>query len=241
MEGDRMRSRIRVIATAAMLVMAVTGPAAASHTPPGEPFVPEYVETETFLHCNGATKVGNVHATLDGNRVAFDTTKPTASYTTGAGCGTVDTFFGGTTDNNPIYDFPIRGTFTGNIDNITIRFWAIDFTASRALEEFTVDLHLVIDGVPILARNADGTATPAHAPTISSETGISRLYEVTVTKVGLNSLTDHTQEHEIELTAYTKYVDGSGGLVWVYDAAEIDSGLVINDTTPSPVKVPRNA
>jgi hypothetical protein len=235
-----MHSRIRIVATAALLVMGLAGPATASHTLPGEPFVPEYVETATYLHCNGATKVGNVHATADGNRVAFDTTKPTASYTTGAGCGTLDTFLLGTADHNPIYDFPVRGTFTGNINNITVRFWAIDFTASRALEEFTVDLHLVIDGNPILVRNADGTATPAHAPTIASSTGISRLYEVTVTKIGLDTLEAHETEHEIELTAYTKYVDGSGGLVWVYDAAEIDSGFVINDTTPSAVKIPRN-
>jgi len=233
-----MRSRIRVIATAAFLVMAVGGPAAATHTPPGEPFVPEYIETEEFLHCNGATKVGNAHATVDGTRVAFDTTKPTASYTTGAGCGTVDTFLAGTSNHNPIYDFPVRGSFTGNIDNITVRYWGIDFCGSRALEEWTVDLHLVIDGVDILTRTP---ATNAYAPTINSSTGISRLYEVTVTKVGLNTLADHTAEHEIELTVYPKFVDGSGCVIWVYDAAEIDSGLVINDTTPSPVKVPRNA
>ena len=232
-----MRSRIRVIATAAMLVMAVTGPAAATHTPPGEPFVPEYIETEEFLHCNGATKVGNLHATVDGTRVAFDTTKPTASYTTGAGCGTVDTFLAGTSNHNSIYDFPVRGSFTGNINNITIRYWGIDFCGSRALEEWTVDLHLVIDGVDILTRTP---ATNASAPTINSSTGISRLYEVTVTNVRLNTPADHTIEHEIELTVYPKFVDGSGCVIWVYDAAEIDSGLVINDTTPSAVKVPRN-
>lgn len=235
-----MNNRIKAFASAAVLVMGLAGPAGAAHTPEGEEFVPEYTETATYLHCNGSTKVGNVHATLDSNRVAFDTTKPTASYTTGAGCGTVDTFFIGTTNNNPIYDFPIRGTYTGNIDNITVRFWAIDFTGSRASNQFSVDLHLVIDGVDILARNADGTATQAYTTVTPSETGIARLYEVTITKVGLSSLEDHTMEHEIELTAYTKFVDSSGGLVWVYDAAEIDSGLVFNDTTPAAKKVARN-
>ena len=235
-----MNNRIKGFASAAVLVMGLAGPAGAAHTPEGEVFVPEYTETATYLHCNGGTKLSNAHATVDGVRVAFDTTKPTASYTSGAGCGTVDTFFGGTANHNPIYDFPIRGTYTGNINNITVRFWAIDFTASRALNEFTVDLHLVIDGTEILARNADGSAVEAHAPAIASETGIARLYEVTITKVGLSSLEDHTMEHEVEMTAYAKYIDGSGGLVWVYDAAEIDSGLVFNDTTPSAVKVPRN-
>jgi hypothetical protein len=233
-----MRNAIRKVVTASFLVMAIGGPAAATHTPAGEVFVPEYVETAEYLHCNGATKVGNVHATAEDNRVAFDTKKPTASYTTGAGCGTIDTFLAGSADHNPIYDFPVRGTFTGNIDNITIRYWGIDFCGSRALEEWTVDLHLVIDGIPILSREP---ATEAHAPTINSSTGISRLYEVTVTKVGFNTLADHTAEHEIELTVYPKFVNGSGCVIWVYDAAEIDSGLVFNDTTPSAVKIPRNA
>ena len=232
-----MNKRIRAIATAAVLVMALGGTASATHTLEGETFVPEYVETAEYLHCNGATKVGNAHATVDGNRVTFDTTKPTASYTTGAGCGTVDTFAAGATNNNPIYDFPVRGTFTGNIDNITIRYWGIDFCGSRAADQWTVDLHLVIDGVDILTRTP---ATNAYAPTVNSSTGITRLYEVTVTKVGLNTAADHATEHEIELTVYPKFVDGSGCVVWVYDAAEIDSGLVINDTTPADVKVPRN-
>ncbi|MGH2710745.1 MAG: hypothetical protein ACRDH9_06025 [Actinomycetota bacterium] len=228
--------RIRSIATAAVLVMAMAGPAGASHTPPGEPFVPEYIETPTFLHCNGATKLSNVHALVEGNFVQFNTTAPTASYTTGAGCGTVETFVGSTVPDNPAYDFPVEGTFTGNIKNLTVRFWAIDLAGSRALEEFTVDLSLAIDGETILTHGTD-----AHAPTIASSTGISRLYEVTVTNIGLGTEEDHEEEHTIQLTAATKFVDGSGILVWVYDASEIDSGLVINDTTPSSIKIPRNA
>jgi hypothetical protein len=231
-----MPSRIRVIATAALLVMAVAGPAGASHTPPGEPFVPEYIETANYLHCNGATKVSNAHALAESNFVQFNTTAPTASYTTGAGCGTVETFIGSTVPNNPAYDFPVEGTFTGNIKNLTVRFWAIDLAGSRALEEFTVDLSLTIDGETILAHGTD-----AHAPTIASSTGISRLYEVTVTNVGLSGEDDHEEEHSIQLTAATKFIDGSGVLIWVYDATEIDSGLVINDATPSGIKIPRNA
>jgi len=227
--------KVRVIAAAAFLVMAIGGSASATHTPPGEPFVPEYVETETFLHCNG-TKLGNASATLNGDRVAFDTTKPTASFTTGAGCGTLDTFLGGTANHNPIYDFPIRGTFTGNINNITIRFWAIELAGSRALNEWTVDLHVQIDGMDILAR-----PTVAHAPITEDATDPARLYEVTVTNVGLSSESDHTMEHEIEITAYSKFIDGSGINMWVYDASEVDSGLVINDSTPAPVRFARNA
>lgn len=226
-----MSKLVRLVAALAALLL-VAGPAAADHTLPGEPFVPAYVETPVFLHCNGDTKVSNVHALLEDSLVSWDETAPTGSYTTGSGCGTADTFANGTADHNPAYDFPLRGTYTGNIDNITIRFWAIDAAGSRAFDEFTVDLHLIIDGKDILAR-----PTQAHAMAIPSSTGIARLYEVTVTNVNLSSAADHTMEHDVQLTLYTKYVDGSGALAWVYDAAEVDSGLVFNDTTPAAVRI----
>lgn len=232
-----MKKGSRLITITAVLVMAVGGSAGATHTPDGEVFAPEFVETPVYLHCNGPTKLGNVHATVDSARVAFDTTKPAASVTTGAGCGTLDTFVAGTANHNPIYDFPVRGSFTGNIDNITVRFWAVELAASRALNEFTVDLHLVIDGVEILTR---APATLAHAPAQGDPNDPARLYEVTITKVGLDTAADHDMEHEVELTAYSKFANGSGINLWVYDAAEIDSGLIFNDTTPSAVKIPRN-
>lgn len=224
----------RVVAVLTAL-MTVAAPAAADHTPAGEPFVPEYVETPVYLHCNGAVKANNVHTVAENKFVSWDENQPTASFTTGAGCGYAETFFSGTSDHNPVYDFPIQGTFKGNIDNLTIRFWAIDVSGSRAFEEFTVDLHVQIDGRDIIARGTD-----AHAPVIDSSTGISRLYEVTVTDVGLSSLQAHEAVHDIRVTAYTKYVDGSGVLAWVYDASEVDSGLVFNDTTPAAVQIPRN-
>lgn len=223
------------VAAAAAAVLLVAGPASAGHTPPTEPFVPEYVERQVYLHCNGATKVSNVHATVDGVRVSWDDKKPTASFQSGAGCGTLDTFAAGTANHNPLYDFPIAGTFTGNIDNLTIRFWAIDASGSRLDNEFTVDLHLVIDGADVLKR-----PTLAYAPAVPSSTGIARLYEVTVTDIGLDSEADHEAEHSIELTAYSKFVDGSGITAWVYDASEIDSGLVFNDKTPATKKIARN-
>lgn len=224
----------RVVAVLAALMM-VAGPAVADHTAPGEPFVPVYVETPVYLHCNGAVKANNVHAVAQSTFVSWDENQPTASYTTGAGCGYADTFLTGAADHNPIYDFPIQGTFEGNIDNLTIRFWAIDVSGSRALDEFTVNLHVQINGQDIIARG-----TEAHAPVINSSTGVSRLYEVTVTSVGFNSLQAHNTVHNIQITAHTKFIDGSGVLAWVYDAAEIDSGLVINDTTPAAIQIPRN-
>ena len=221
-------------------VLLVAGPASASHTATGEPFQPVYTESSVYLHCSGAAKANNAHAAAESKIVSWDATKPTASYTSGAGCGTADTFLGGTSNQNPLYDFPMRGTFTGNLNNMTIRLWAIEASGSRALNEFTVDLHLEIDGVPVLTRNADGTGTPAHATPVASSTGLTRLYEVTVSDIGFSSEEDHEMAHDVALTVYPKYVDGSGVVAWVYDASEIDSGLIFNDATPAAMVVPRN-
>ena len=232
-----MHKKIRVIATAAFLVMAVGGPAAATHTPAGQPFVPEYLETPVFLTCPGSTKLGNVNSAAEGSLVGWDSTAPTASATAGAGCGTVETFIGSTAPHNYVYDFVTQGTFTGNIKNITVRFWAIELAGSRALNEWTVNAHMDIDGVPILTFSP---ATLAHAPIAGDATSPARLYEVTINNVGFSSQADHETEHEITLTLSSKFINGSGINMWVYDASEVPSGLIFNDTTPAAVKINRN-
>jgi hypothetical protein len=234
-----MSKRTWVAAMAAMTVMGLSSPASANHTPPGEPFTPLYVETPVYLHCNGPARLGNVHATVDGDFVTWDGTKPTASATGGAGCGTLDTFAAGSSNHNPIYDFPVKGTFTGNIDNITISFWAIELAGSRALNQFTVDVHLQIDGQDILTRVKTNAARDYMTPS-GDGTSPARLYEVTVTKVKLDSEAAHTEEHLIEMTLYSKFINGSGINMWVYDASEVPSGLTINDKTPAAVKIPRD-
>lgn len=204
-------------------------------TPSPTAFVPIYTETQVYLHCNGDTKAGQVNWAANNTLPTWDTTKPATSYQAGGGCGNPDTYAEGTADHNPVYDFPFEGYYTGNINNMTIRLWAIDVAGSRALEEFTVDLHVLIDGVPIIARG-----TVADAPMINSSTGLTRLYEVTITHINLSKESDHLAEHYVQVTPYVKYIDGSGVLAWVYDATEIDSGIVFNDTTPAITRIKRN-
>ena len=230
-----MRLSIRTIAASGALVMALTGPAAATHTPAGEVFAPEYAETAVYLHCNG-TKIGNVDAAANANRVTWDAKKPTASVTTGAGCGTLEPAVSGATNHNAFYDFPVRGTFTGNIKNITVRFWTID-TTPRALGKLFLRTLLVIDGTDIVPRATTGH-TVEVAP-VPSSTGIARLVEFTFTNIGLDSAEAHTAEHEIELTLESWYAVDTTANMWVYDASEVDSGLIINDATPAGVRVPR--
>jgi hypothetical protein len=228
-----MKKRIRMIGTAGLLVMALAAPAAATHTPPGEPFVPEYVETSTYFHCAG-TKLSN-----NGGAVPFDTVKPTASYTTGAGCGHLDTMFSGTANHNTLYDFAVSGTFTGNIKNITLRYHHLDVGLSRALNSSGLGLYLVIDGEEIVTRPG-ATAPTVRVPVSDSNGGASRFMELTIRNIGLDSEADHAEEHQIELTVEAYHPDLDTAKVWLYDAAEFDTGLVINDATMAPTKVNRN-
>lgn len=225
-------TRIAVMLSAVLLV---AGPAAAYPDPTTGEWVPEYVESPVYLHCNGDTKVGNLHAVADSKVVTWDNVKPTKSFTSGAGCGTADTFVEGTADHNPLYDFTTAGFYTGNVDTITVRLWAIE-GAGRAGNKFDVRMHLKVDGEDVIKRGTVVNAVP-----IPSSTGVTRLYEVTVTGVGLSTLADHTTEHDVTLTVYPVFANSTGGgVAWVYDAAEIDSGLVFNDTTPAVTTIARN-
>ena len=216
-------------------VLLVSAPASAAIDPVTGVWVPEYVETPVYLHCNGDVKANNVHTIADSKTVTWDTTAPTASYTSGAGCGSADTWATGTTDHNPIYDFTTAGYYTGNIDTVTIRLWAIE-GVGRTTNTFNVKLHLKIDGEDVIKRE---TAVPAVP--IASSTGATRLYEVTVTGVDLGTQDDSIYEHDVVLTVYPQVANGTGGgIAWVYDAAEIDSGLVFNDTTPAATTIARN-
>ena len=224
----------RVIAVLSAVLL-FAAPASAGIDPVTGEWTPDYIESPVYFHCTGDTKVGNIHAVADGMTVSWDENKPTASYQSGAGCGSADTFLTGTADHNPIYDFTTAGYYTGNIDTVTIRLWAIE-GAGRAVKDFAVNLHLKINGEDVLTRN-----TPATATAIPSSTGATRLYEVTVTGVNLASQLDSTTEHEVVLTVYPQFANSTGGgIAWVYDAAEIDSGLVFNDTTPAAKTIARN-
>lgn len=228
-------SKLSRLATLLCALLLVAAPASAGIDPVTGEWVPEYVETPTYMHCTGETKVGNVHAIADSQTVSFDENAPTTSYTAGGGCGTADTFLEGTADHNRIYDFTTSGYYTGNIDTVTIRLWAIE-TAGKRLNDFLVNLHLKIDGEDVLKRGTVGTAVA-----VPSSTGLTRLYEVTVTDVGLSTELDSTYEHDVVLTVYPQGPTNTGSpIAWVYDATEIDSGLIFNDTTPAQKTIARN-
>ena len=225
-----MRTSLKTFLASAALA-AIALPAAAA--PPAPGYTPITPLTPVYFHCNGTTtKVSNVNAQSGGGIVGWNGTKPTASYTTGAGCGTLDTGFTGTSDNNTLYDAPFAGTYTGNLDTMTVRLWTADIGTSRSDDTFTLLFHLVIDDKTIITRS-----TPVTGSVIPSATGATRLVEFSIRKIGMMSEAENG-EHTVQLSLES-YVDANNN-AWLFDAAEVDSGLVFNPTTMAATKVNRN-
>jgi hypothetical protein len=191
----------------------------------------ELTEERVYFHCNGDTKVANVHAVADETIVGWSTTAPTASFTEGAGCGTADTGLTGAADHNPLYDAPFAGTFRGHIDSLTVHAHSLLPVTANLLDEFHVNVLLQINGRTIIDRE-----TVVTAEAIESETGLSSLFEFTVTDIGLIDEERPTRLYSVQLTLMTHYLDDNNN--WVFDATEVDSGITFNPTEQAAVALP---
>jgi hypothetical protein len=205
----RARALLLVLALAALAV----APATAEEV--------ELREERVYFHCNGETKVSNLHATLDGAIVGWDTNAPTQSFTQGAGCGTADTTFTGTADHNPLYDAPFAGVFKGELDSLTIHAHSIPVGSNRRSSTFGVNVLLQVNGKTLVNRDL-----LIREPATVSSTGLSHLLEVTVTDIGLVGEQFRNRNHRVELTLMTYYTDHVNA--WVFDATEVDSGITFN-------------
>ena len=184
------------------------------------------IERQVYLHCNGyETGVAQVDWLLGSHdhHATFDENAPSNPDRL---CMTPDTFASGASDFNPIYDFPIMGQHAGEIRNLTIDFYAIEASGSRVSNEFTVNLHLQVNGVDVVKRPTAAT-TAAHATAVPTN-GPARRYQITITDINLE-----WGYYDVALTVYPKFVDGSGILAWVYDNPDFPSGLTFNDATPA--------
>jgi hypothetical protein len=221
----RARALLAALAVAALTV----GPVAAEE--PEEPEAPVIEEQRVYFHCNGDTKVANVHATLDSAIVGWSTEAPTASFTEGAGCGTVDTALTGSADHNPLYDAPFEGSFRGNLDSLTVHAHSLAPINANLADEFEVFVLLQVGGRTLVSRN-----TMVKADAIASATGLSSLFEFTVSDIGMVEPGVSTRSRQVQLTLMTRYLDDNNN--WVFDTTEVDSGITFNPSEPAAVSLP---
>lgn len=204
---------------------------------------------QVYFHCpSSGVKVLNT-AAVTGETV-WDTKAPTASVTTGAGCGFVDDGVNSGTAQTSIYDAHVQGTFTGDLDSLTVQFHDIAVGTSRVDDELTVDVRLTIDGQSMFDVEPSGSEVvpgdvPARATVpvtlVRSATGASSLAEFTITDLGFltpepaeGEPAAEPVEHSLLLT-----VEGPSDVVsgWVMDTTETPSGILFNPAKPAAATV----
>ncbi len=226
------------VATSALAVLALAVPAAATHGG----VHPTARSERTYFHCAGPTKVENVNLVTSGP-TSWNTTAPAQSFQQGAGCGSVDP--GALRGGNPqtIYDAVFRGTFSGNVRDLTIELHNLLLGRVRTGTTSTVRVRMLIDGVPIFPETA-GVAV-AVTPELSS-TGASEKLLISVPNLGctrdvvdadgnvvdvikgglMEENGEGTLERDIQLAIDSNFVDRAGA--WVWDATEVPAGITFN-------------
>jgi hypothetical protein len=237
---------------ATLALAALSSPALAGHGGVHPTFRSENV----FFHCTAPTKVQNVNFAAGGVTPEWNTTAPTQSYTQGAGCGTVDTFlFLG--DSESIYDASFKGTFSGNLRDLTVRLHNLLLGRVRTAATTSLAVRLLVDGEPYIPSPTPTLpyGSVVEVTPVPSSTGATELLEFSIT--GLGSATevldsqgnvvdvkttgmakedgDGSTEHEVVLTITPAFTPYTNAFVW--DATEIASGITFNPTALAPARL----
>jgi hypothetical protein len=232
-----MKAPVRV-SLAVCLAALAAGPAAATHGG----IHPTFRKEAVYFHCAGPTKVSNVNnAAADNAPAPWDTNPPAQSVTEGAGCGAIDL---GVVRDTGYVDAFFKGTFTGNIRDITVSLHHLLLGRARQAPGYTVKVQwLEIDGVPLI-ENLPIPVTP-----VLSSTGASELVEFSITDIGSATEIKDADGNVIDVkTTGLATEDGDGTTVhevmlmidtdpnetnsiWVWDTTEVPSGIVFNPDT----------
>lgn len=220
-----------ILACCAVLMVAV--PAAAL-----EPIAPTLRSESVFFHCNGDTKVANANFQKDGVRPTWNTTAPTQSVQSGAGCGWADPSATRSPQaGDSVHDGAWSGTYTGNLSALTVKLHSISVGPGRSGAAQKFNATLFVDGVSMFGYAADGRAERAAitlTPVVSS-TQASSLYEFSITDLPfVLEEGDGTTPHEVILNVAAS---SEPVMAWVYDTTEVPSGMNFNPATLAAVKV----
>jgi hypothetical protein len=202
-----------------LLLLGATGASAQTTTPP------TFRNERVWFHCGGTTKVQNA-SVVESAVPSWNTTAPTQSVQSGAGCGFADSLLLGTAPAN-LYDAVWSGTFKGNLQSMTVELHSIYAGAGRALATYGIAARVVIDG-------KDQTGNVTVVP-VRSSTGASEMVRFTI--VGLERVFgtepgDGAKTHTITLSINNRFVDANPFGAWVFDTTEVPAGITFNPATP---------
>ena len=209
-----MKVRLAPALLAGAATLAVAAPANAAAPPP----------QKLYFHCiQSPSKVENasiVAGSVSGAAPSWDKNAPTASFTTGAGCGFADPgALEGTAMAN-IYDGVFGGAFGGAIDKMVVELHSLAVSKARQGDSATLHVRVGLDGEMVTER--DVTVTPTD-----SDTGASEMFKFELTDLGIEA---GDASRIVDLTVNTA-ANGVAG--WVYDATEVPSNVTIYQPDPN--------
>jgi hypothetical protein len=233
-----MRKNAIGLIVAALLVTAL--PASAED-------VPEIGPLTTYFHCAGTVRAQN--ALTAQAPPSWNTTAPTLSVQDNAGCTTADPGSRTGTNQENVYDGVFKGSFTGNLDSLTLRLYDIGVGAARTGAAQELAIRVSVDG-----KSMFGTYLPPESPldavsprkevpvsktlTVtpkSTNSGATNYLELTVTGLGfVSELGTGIAEREILVTVNSLSEAGSA---WAFDTTEVPGGISFNPTAPAAASI----
>jgi hypothetical protein len=208
-----------------LVLLGATGASAQTTTPP------TYRNERVWFHCSGTTKVANA-SVVESAVPSWNTTAPTQSVQSGAGCGFADSVLIGTNAEN-IYDAVFSGTYRGNLRSMTVELHSIYAGAGRALATYGIAARVIIDGKD---KTGNVTVTP-----VRSATGASEMVRFTITGLEPTFGTEPgngTRNHTITLSINNRFIDSNPFGAWVFDTTEVPAGITFNPETPEAATLP---
>ena len=202
---------MRKVIVAVIAALLVIGPSAAGAAiDPDATFRTERV----YFKCVGDVPVQNV-ARVQTPANPWDTQAPAQSVSDGAGCGHVEYGLGGAQ-----FDLVFEGTFTGNVDALTVHLHAFATSDTPAFPAETI-AKLSVDGVERLVT--DGAQPLAVTP---ENSGVTISAPFTVTGLGYGAeVGDGTRRRTFKLTISSPV---RSSMAWVWDTTEVPAGITFN-------------
>ena len=191
----------------------------------GNPIGPAYCTTDVWFH-QAQTKAGNLAATGQTGSPTFDTTKPTASVTSGAGGG----YFTNGAEwqvqgtRNEATGGTFVGSFTGAIDNIGVTMYMLA-PGKQQDPTYAFGYIVEVDGKEIgRGPNVD---VPLESGGDAARKASFVLTEVPAAMEQAGVVTGDGVQHTIRIYL-TAYPIATTTGVFVYDTTEVPSGLTFN-------------
>jgi hypothetical protein len=179
---------------------------------------------DVWFH-QGQTKFGNAGA-ASGAFPTFNTTKPTASVTTGAGGGYLASSALHQTQApwDPATSATFDGTFTGDIDNVAVSAYYFNPPEdAQSIPTFAINARVLVDGQVIAEAGGAEVPRAAAGQAKRADFVFTNLYP-TLVDLGLSG---PGRQHQVRFQIMGTGL-ASEAAFFVYDTSEVPSGLIFN-------------